>query len=80
MVDELIDDSEFLHLPFPKQTELISHYCSGIQEKITSASTLAAAQIIADEQCLQFQSICSSAVLRYAMTEFVQNLIRQKWS
>lgn len=79
MVDELIDDSEFLNLPFPIQTELISKYCNGIQEKILRSSSMAEAQNIADEHCLKFHDVCSSAVLRNAATEFVQNLISQKW-
>lgn len=79
MQDELVDESVFTQLPFQKQTELISRYCGGIQEKISSAPTVADAQNIADEQCAQFQQSCSSEVLRTAMTVYVQNLIRQLW-
>jgi len=79
MYDELTNESVFTQLPFQKQTELISRYCHGIQEKINLSRTLHEAQRIADEHCEQFQRSCSSDVLRNAMSEYVQNLIRQRW-
>lgn len=78
--DELTDESSFILLPFQEQTELIAHYCHDIKNKITGSQTMAEAQGIADEHCLQFQRSCSSEVLRNAMTEYVQELIRQTWS
>ncbi len=80
MYDELVDESTFDQLSFQDQTELISHYCHDIKNKITGSQTMAEAQGIADEHCMQFQRSCSSEVLRNAMTEYVQGLIRQTWS
>ena len=79
MYDELTDESVFTKLPFQKQAELITRYCNGIQEKINLSPTLTEAQRIADEHCEQFHRSCSSDVLSKAMSEYVQNLIRQRW-
>lgn len=80
MNDEIVDESVYLQLPFQQQTELISRYCGGIQEKISNAPTEMDAQKIADELCAQFHRSCSSDILRSAMTEYVQNRIRQIWT
>jgi hypothetical protein len=77
--DELIDEGSFVQLPFLQQTELISHYCGQIKEKINGAVTQADAQIIADEHCAEFQRKCSSAVLRNAMTHYVRDIIKHTW-
>lgn len=80
MFDELVDESTFIRIPVQEQSELISHYCHDIKNKITGASTMAEAQRIADEHCLQFQQSCSSGVLRNAIIQYVQHLITQTWS
>jgi len=77
--DELTDESSFIQLPFQEQTELIALYCHDIKNKITGSQTMAEAQGIVDEHCLQFQRSCSSEVLRKAMTEYVQGLVRRTW-
>ena len=76
--EELIDESQFMRLPLQRQTELLSHYCGDIKDKIISSSTMTEAQRIADEQCLLFQRSCSSEVLRHAMTRYVQDIIKTK--
>ena len=78
--EELINEQQFLQLNQIRQSELITNYCSGIEERIRNAQSKEEAECIAGAACNKFESECVSSIVRMMLSQYIQVKVTQYWS
>ena len=77
--EELFNEQQFLQRNQIQQSELITKYCAGVEERIRSAVSKEDAELIANAACDKFKSECTSEIVRKALTKYMQLKISQYW-
>ncbi len=62
-----------------RQLDLVSSYCSGIENEIRTAPSRADAETIIRNICGYFERECSSVIVRNALGEYIGELFRRYW-
>jgi hypothetical protein len=78
--EELLSDERFAQFSAQHQTEIISFYCTELEERIRTASSRNEAEHESVKTCIQFEKQCSSTLVRKALTHKVQELITKYWN
>ena len=80
MITDELTSPLFTTKPLQEQERILREYCSHLENKISSASSKADAERIAEESCNQLRKHCSSEILLGQMDGYVQQLIKKYWN
>jgi hypothetical protein len=78
--EELINEQQFLQLNQIRQSELIAKHCSGIEKRIRDARSKEEAEKITSKACSEFESECTSSIVRMALSQYLQAKVTHYWS
>jgi hypothetical protein len=79
MLEELLDEAAYKHLPVSSQEDLIAAHCSHVEQRILSAPTAVEAKAISDDACRLFREECASELIRRELTDHVMGLYKKHW-
>lgn len=79
MVEELLSEDGLSGLGRTRQKEVIADHCAEIENRIRSAGSREEAETIAGVACHQFESECSSDLVRRGLVQRVHQMVEQHW-
>ena len=77
--EELLTDERFRQLNGNRQSELIANHCADIEDRIRSAPSRLEAIRLKESTCTRFEKACPSALVRTALSRYVEELISRYW-
>ena len=78
--EELLSDERFAQFSTRHQSEIISLYCTNLEERIRTASSRQETEHESVETCMYFEKECPSALVRNALNHRVQELLTKYWN
>jgi hypothetical protein len=79
MKEELLPSERISPTALPYFDELVYRYITGLRERIRSAPSRRAAELIANTAYEHFSQSCASEIITDFVTHYLKNLIQTSW-